>query len=124
MVGDLMPSRLRVSKRQAAPTVPERLQEVLKENGNLRQEVQFYRLCSENALAMTNVVDKIAQQMMETFYFNAQGNMQQNVKGRDFAFDLQDAHQKFLQAAADAEAEWMTFWNISPVGRLLENKEF
>ena len=114
MVSDLMPAKLRIAKTLSPPSV----EDLTREIGYLRHELQFYRVCFDSASEMRDAIYQVSLKMMDSFYFYAEGTIKQNERGRNLAFDIQDALEKFKSAVIMAEQDWMSFWGIPTLNSL------
>jgi hypothetical protein len=109
---ELMTHRLQAAKEQRPKTEAQRRDDLIRENGNLRQEIQFYRTCTDRAQEMRNGAHEIAQKMMLVFLFEGEHPRELDEVGHQLAQELQQHVDNYSAAVYEAEEEWMSFWNV------------
>jgi hypothetical protein len=60
--------RLNDAKKQAPGSTTQQLHDLIRENGNLRQEVKYYRTCTGRAHVLRESVHEVAQKMTILFF--------------------------------------------------------
>lgn len=104
MALELNAHRLNEAKPQPRKSVAQQLHDLIRENGHLRQEIQFYLTCTDEAHAMRVGADEVAQKMMLEFLLEGDCLGEPNAIGHRLAQELQ--HHLDRYSAAVYEAEW------------------
>ena len=112
MALELTNHRLKEAKMHPPKSIIEQLQGLIRENGSLRQEIQYYRTCTERAQEMKAGVYGTAQKLMLLFFFEANNPDELNDAGYQLAEELQHLVDRYSAAVYEAEEEWMLFWKI------------
>lgn len=100
--------RLREAKKEPSKSVQQQLYEMVHVNGCLRQEVAFYRDCTERAHAMQAGAREVAQKMMLLSLFEVESP----VELQTLAKQLQHVVDRYRASVDAAEEEWMSFWEV------------
>ena len=120
MTLELIHHRFNEAKTQPPKSVTQELHEVIRENGNLRQEIQYYRSCTDRAQELKAGAYEIAQKMMLVSFFEVDHPGHLNDIGHQLTGELQHHVDRYSAAVYEAEEEWMLFWKVD-VSQDVEN---
>jgi predicted RNase H-like nuclease (RuvC/YqgF family) len=105
---ELSSQRIQLSKQKRSLNLSTRVEELTKELGHLRHEIQFYRQSFENLQRLRGSCYDIYQQLFLAFYLDREFEHLQELMAR-----LHQALEKSLKSEAIAEKDWMEFWGIN-----------
>ena len=112
MVSNMMPFRLHQTHKGRVQAEA-RVSELSRENGTLRLELSFYKVCFENAGSLYRRVQEVSKQLLLMQQFDSQYDAQsrQDMYGH-LGHEIQEAVDAWKHAAADAEREWFSFLDV------------
>jgi hypothetical protein len=99
--------RLRYGKMQTAPDLMARIEELTKEMGYLRQEIQFYRECFSILHRLRETAYDVYQQLFLACYFGQRPDQLQQLTAQ-----LHSGLEDSVKREAKAEKCWKDFWGI------------
>ncbi|KAL5325359.1 hypothetical protein ACEPPN_006484 [Leptodophora sp. 'Broadleaf-Isolate-01'] len=104
---ELSQQRVQLAKRSAGSDLSARVEELTRETGNLRQEIQFYREGFENLQRLRETCYDAYQQLILANYLD-----QNFERLHELILQLHRALQDSVQREVQAEKAWMEFWGI------------
>lgn len=106
-------NRLSLSKQNPPPDLRTRLEEVTRQNGFLRMEVQFYRTCFTAARRLKNRVADLSQQLQVAYYQDGVYREVTLEEIHKLNSEIIRAMLQFEDEQAAAEDDWLAFWGAS-----------
>jgi hypothetical protein len=104
---ELSPQRLQLAKQSQFPNLYARVEELTKDLGHLRQEVQFYRQSFENLQRLRETGYDVYQQLFLALYLDHNSD-----RLHEIMIQLHHGLQDSVRREAKAEKAWMEFWGI------------
>lgn len=84
----------------------DRVEELTREAGNLRQELKFYRQCFDNSQHLRASIYNVYEQL----FFNSTILVAYNLQ--ELVVQLHDALKDSIEKEVKAEKEWKEFWGL------------
>jgi len=100
--------RLQSAKFKPVPDLMTRIEELTKENGHLRQEIQFYRQCFEVLQRLRETSYNVYQQL----FFLAASTTLSADRLQELVVQLHRGLEDSVKREIKAEKEWKAFWGI------------
>ncbi|KAI9766704.1 MAG: hypothetical protein M1840_006348 [Geoglossum simile] len=104
--------RLQSAKISPPADMRARVEELSRENGHLRREVQFYRDCFDLAQHFRHTVSNISQQLQVAYYMDAVNNEDAIEFSNGLATDLRHALEHLADDQLGIEKSWLEFWEV------------
>jgi hypothetical protein len=104
---ELSSQRIQLSKQTRSLNLSTRIEELTKDLGHLRHEVQFYRQSFENLQMLRETCYDIYQQLFLALYLD-----QDPDHLHELMLQLHHALENSVRREAKAEKDWMEFWGI------------
>jgi len=98
--------RIQLAKENPSSSLSARVEELTRELGHLRQEIQFYRQCFEILQRLRETAYEVYQQLFLDHYFNNDSNGM-----NELISQLHRGLEDSVRREAEAEKGWMEFWN-------------
>lgn len=109
--------RLQLAKHKPIPNLFARVEELTRELGNLRQEIQFYRQCFESLQELRERTYDAYQQL-----FLCQNLDHDSERFKELITQLHHALENSVRQEVNAEKSWMEFWGINYDARKMDRK--
>ena len=104
---ELSQQRIQLSKQNVGSDLSIRVEELTRETGNLRQEIQFYREAFQNLQRLRQTCYDAYQQLILANYLD-----QNFERLHELILQLHQALEDSVRREAQAEKAWMDFWGI------------
>ena len=104
---ELSPQRLQLAKQNPPLSLSVRIEELTKELGYQRQEIQFYRQAFENLQRLRETVYDVSQQLFLAHYLDHDLNRLDEIIAQ-----LRNALEDSKRREFKAKRDWMEFWGI------------
>ena len=104
---EFSPQRLQVAKLSPAPDLATRIEELTREAGQLRYEIQFYRQCFEILQQLRTKSYEVYQQIFLAHYLDHDAD-----RLNEIMTELHRALEQSVRLEAAAKRTWMYFWGI------------
>jgi hypothetical protein len=104
---ELSPQRVQLAKQNPPPNLSARVEELTRELGNQRQEIQFYREGFENLQRLRETCYDAYQQLFLANYLDH--NFE---RLNELIVQLHRALEDSVRREVQAEKAWMEFWGI------------
>jgi hypothetical protein len=101
------PQRIQLAKHSQFPNLYARVEELTKDLGHLRQEVQFYRQSFENLQRLRETGYDVYQQLFLVLYLDHNSD-----RLHEIMMQLHHGLQDSVRREVKAEKAWMEFWGI------------
>ena len=99
--------RIQLAKHSQFPNLYARVEELTKDLGHLRQEVQFYRQSFENLQRLRETGYDVYQQLVLLLYLDNNSD-----RLHEIMIQLHRGLQDSVRREVKAEKAWMEFWGI------------
>jgi hypothetical protein len=104
---ELSPQQVQLAKQRHFPNLYARVEELTRDLGHLRQEIQFYRQGFENLQRLRETGYDVYQQLFLALYLDHNSNRLHEIM-RQLHHALEDSVRREI----NAEKNWMEFWGI------------
>jgi hypothetical protein len=104
---ELSSQRIQLAKQTHSLNLFTRIEELNRELGHLRHEIQFYRQSFENLQRLRESGYDVYQQMFLALYLDQDSDCLHKLM-----LQLHQALEKSVQREVKAEKDWMEFWGI------------
>jgi predicted RNase H-like nuclease (RuvC/YqgF family) len=109
---ELSPQRLQLAKQNPPLSLSARVEELTRELGHLRQEIQFYRQSFEILQRLRETVYDVSQQLFLAHYLDHDVS-----RLDDIIAQLRNALEDSKRREFKAEKAWMEFWGIDYIAK-------
>ena len=109
---ELLPQRLQLAKQTLPLPLSIRVEELTKELGHQRQEIQFYRQAFENLQRLRETVYDVSQQLFIAHYLDHDFD-----RLAEIIAQLRNALEDSKRREFKAKEDWMEFWGIDNVAQ-------
>jgi hypothetical protein len=109
---ELSPQRLQLAKQNPPVSLSARVEELTRELGHLRQEIQFYRQGFENLQRLRETVYDVSQQLFLAHYLDHDVS-----RLDDIIAQLRNALEDSKGREFKAKKAWMEFWGIDYIAQ-------
>jgi len=110
------PQRLQMGKSSSPLDDRVRLEDVTRDNGYLRVEIQFYRDCFECAQRFHLEVGNICQQLQVAYYQDVLQAGDSLEYCDELCIDLRHAMERYIDDQRKAEKSWLEFFGPPKIG--------
>ena len=104
---ELSPQRVQQAKQNHFPNLYARVEELTRDLGHLRQEIQFYRESFENLQRLRETGYDVYQQLFLALYLDHNSD-----RLHELMIQLHRGLQDSVRRQVKAEKAWMEFWGI------------
>lgn len=104
---DLTAQRIQYAKTQTILNPMERIEELIREMGQLRQEIQFYRECYSVLHRLRETAYDVYQQLFLQYYYEPHPDQLHQL-----TIQLHRGLEDSVKREAQAERRWKEFWGI------------
>ena len=104
---ELSPRRVQLTKLSPSPVLSTRIEELTREVGGLRYEIQFYRQCFEILQRLRDKAYDVYQQIFLAYYLDHESD-----RLDELMTQLHHALDKSVRLETAAKRVWMDFWGV------------
>lgn len=104
---ELSSHQVQLAKQSHFPNLYARVEELTRDLGHLRQEIQFYRQSFENLQRLRETGYDVYQQLFLALYLDDNSN-----RLHEIMLQLHHALEDSVRREIKAEKTWMEFWGI------------